>query len=793
MHNWNYTPDHPITLTLACDARLGPTTYFDDQIWEINLGNSEPPALTLQTTLGLRARSCRIFPRFIYNDQVLTDPASFYKPIKIHDYFPNYIKLSFMPFSCVNVSIEYWVPSSQAITGRMKISNSKHDPCSLQIEWAELLIPSGEGSIMSASEFGMTTVLSGQTAQLAPVFFLIGGAKPGKSPYPSLSLAYQIPAFGKQECSWVHATLAERNDSYETAKKIIKLNWDAEFSRIQRINSQELQIQTGKTDWDTAFALAQTLAYQLFLTSTPAIRSSSYVYARNPDNGYSSLKNGTDYNFLWNGQTVFDSYYLMNFVLPHSPELIRGLLENFLDTQNDKGEIDLKPGLGGQRSQILATPLLAKMALDWYEYGGDVEYLRLIYPKLRNFFVSWFSSSHDRDSDGIPEWDQVIQTGDVLALFSDSSHPHSSTEISTVESPDLLAYLYIEAKALTSIARLTDQLDEITQLESTAENLKSAIERSWNDQYASYLYRDRDAHVSTPTEIIGTLQGPGIMEVHRDFNLPIRPFILINTKGESTRPVQVFIHGTGANGTHRVENIPNYHVHWHMGVASTTSDYTYTSIEHIEVSGIKNDEMVIVRSVDLTSLDLSLLTPLWAGIPSSERAKILINLTIMNKKSFLSPFGLRTWLPETESDNYPDEFYGMHFPWMALIIEGMVQYGDRKKAAEVYSRMMKPVTQNIKKEMAFRQAYHCETGQILGAKNQLSGLVPCGLFLKIIGVTIVNQNEVKLSGHNPFPWPVTLKYRGLTIVREEKKTLVSFSDGQNITVDNDQSQVISIE
>ena len=127
MRNWQFTPEHPVSLTIAADARLGPTNYVNDQIWRVNLGNSDPPAVALETTFGLRARLCRIFPRFILNGQVVNDPAHFSHPITIQKYYPNYICLSFKPFSSINVRQEFWVPGSQVIAGRTKLTNTSHE------------------------------------------------------------------------------------------------------------------------------------------------------------------------------------------------------------------------------------------------------------------------------------------------------------------------------------------------------------------------------------------------------------------------------------------------------------------------------------------------------------------------------------------------------------------------------------------------------------------------------------------------------------------------------------------
>ena len=794
MQDWNFTPDHQITLALSADARLGPTDYTNDQIWELNFGNSEPPALSLQTTFGLRARICRIFPRFIFDGQVITNPEHFYHPITIHHYYPNYISISFKPFSCVNVIIEYWVPGSHAIAGRSKIINTIHETCQIQLEWAELLVPGTDGNRMASNEIGLTTILAGQTVNLNPVLFLTGGAQAGNSPYPSLNLSYDIPPHGEQESQWVHAALSDTNASFQLAKEIINTNWDAEFAHISRINSQQLEICTGNQDWNTAFYLAQTIAEQLILQPTRLCKSSSFVSSRNPDQGFSLLKDGTDYNHLWNGQTTFDTYYFKNFLLPRSPELLRGMLDNFFATQTPKGEIDWKPGLGGQRSQLLATPLLANMTWQYYEYTGDIQFLNNAFPKLLNFFFSWFTSAHDRDNDLIPEWDQSLQTGYEEHPQFSSTYPWSAgLEISTVESPDLISFLYRDCQSLISIAKLISIEEEIKRLESIADKLKSMVEQSWSDHFASYLYRDRDSHISSQTETLGELKGAGVIKIDKEFTQPLRPIIHFFSKKEGTHHVQIFIHGITTTGSHRIDHIPTNRMHWHLGSGYITSEYLYKTIEQIEVTGISDDVYVIAQSACLTCVDQTLLLPLWAGIPSEDKAKILINLTIMNKKRFLSPYGLRSSVDLPSLHDIPEEFFGIHLPYNSLIIDGLVRYGESKKAAVVFSRLMKAVVHSLKKDMKFRQFYHCETGKPLGAINSLTSLIPIGSFLEILGVKILNPTKVEISGSNPFPWPVTIKYRGLTVIQQEKKALIIFPDGQNISIDNNQTRTISIK
>ena len=42
MREWHLTSNHPLTLTLASDARLANADYVNDQIWELTLERFSP-------------------------------------------------------------------------------------------------------------------------------------------------------------------------------------------------------------------------------------------------------------------------------------------------------------------------------------------------------------------------------------------------------------------------------------------------------------------------------------------------------------------------------------------------------------------------------------------------------------------------------------------------------------------------------------------------------------------------------------------------------------------------------
>jgi len=386
----------------------------------------------------------------------------------------------------------------------------------------------------------------------------------------------------------------------------------------------------------------------------------------------------------------------------------------------------------------------------------------------------------------------VVQTGFEDTPFFSLHHPRSlGMDISSLESPGLCSYLYNECNSLIAIAKIINHNEPISKLEAYASNLKLMIEQSWNEQAAGYFYRDRDSHISSPGEEVGTIQGSGIIEINTNYPHPIRPIFFIESHQRVTHPTKIFIHGNGATGSHHVEQITPGQIHWHLGNGYVTGDYTYNTIEFIEVDGMHPDDTMVVKTVDYSITDQSLLFPLWAGILSKDRAKILVNLTIMNNKKYLGPFGLRTWIEFPKDNETLKENNGIFLPWAALILDGLVKYGERAKAAELFMRLMKSLSKGSHKNITLNRTYQNKADILFGAQNSLPTLIPQGLFLRILGLEIINPYTVEISGYNPFPWPVTVKYQGLIVIKQEKQSIIRFPDGQTHTVENDKLQRIN--
>ena len=790
MREWNLKAGDPLSLSLAADPRLGETSYTDDTIWELTLGGGDPPALALQTTYGLRATSLRIFPRFSENGQTVTDPASFVNPPHIHTFYPNFLRVNFSPLPGIDVQSAYWVPESHGLVGRLLVKNQSGTSRSLKVDIAVQLLPT-EGQRMAAMEMEAGNILTGTSGGIAPVVFLAGSPSAGSGSYPSLSTSMDLEGGEGKEIIWSHASLETVQDSFLHARSLTMRRWEAEVTRVELYNSGQVEIYTGNPDWDAALALSQKAALNLMIRNDGALPSPSFVLTRQPDQGFSPRGDGSDYNHLWNGQTPLDSYYLACLVLPSGASLVTGLLRNFLDSCGEDGFIDWKPGLGGQRSKLLATPILTNLAWKIYQVTEDKGFLEEFFEPLLGFVHSWFSPAHDRDNDGIPEWDHPMQAGaEDVPLFSRWNPWSKGVDIQTSESPALCSFLFKECQHLEEMAGILEREELILPLRSIKENLRTAVEMSWDEDQSTYHYWDRDTHLITPGSFLGESQGPGEIWIDQQFEYPVRILLRVETDGETTRRPVCYIHGHGISGQHRVEHLQGNQFKWYLGNASLTGELVYKDVEQIEVQGLDPKDKISVWTAGLDYLDQNLLLPLWAGIPDPSRAKALVENTLTNPTRYWRKFGVPA-CPIPPDEN-AQACTSIHLPVIQLLGEGLLAYGFRAEAAELVNRVMDAILSSLKQDKSFHRYYHADSGKGFGERNALHGLAPVGLFLDVLGVRPISSRKVALEGFNPFSWPVTIKYRGMTILRQKDKTVVVFPDGQTTTVTDPLPRIISL-
>jgi len=792
MRDWSLGPGDPLHLTLAADARLCKPDYVNDHIWEVELGTSDPPAISLYTTFGLRARSMRLFLRFTENNSTVTDPNTFVSKPSLRRFYPNFLTLDFVPLENLFVTAEFWVPESHAVAGRVLLTNKSNAMRQLKMEVCATLTPLDGQSIIPTQQ-QLVNILAGQTSGIAPVVFMTGGPKHGPGPHPSLMLDLELGTGSTRQLSFAEAALDTVAASFELARHSAARSWEAERTRIEMFDaSQVLDIRTGDPDWDAALAFSQKAAHALFFNGNEHLPKPSFVQARHADHGFSHKGDGTDHAPAWNGQSPLESYYLSN-ILPGAPQVTKHLLLNFLSTQNEDGEVDGKPGLAAQRGKLLAAPLLASLAWKYYQITQDEDFLAEVFPKLLKFFWAWFSPAHDRNRDGVPEWDHILQTGfDDNPIF-DVWHPWSQgLDISLVHSPSLEAMLYREAQSLAKIAKRLNKPDEETALVlAQAEKIKSSIEESWNARNSFYSYRDRETGLTSTGRTIAKKKGDGNMRPKFESETPVRLLIEIQTKNPAARRPEVEISEDFAKTEGEVETILGHQFQWRTGGLVATSQKLYLRVERVTVRGLDEKDRVNVKIIDTSGEDITLALPVWAGVPDKQKVNALIGRNVLTADRFDRPFGMPS-LPLSPDPEAEPVSMSVYLPWNQLIGEGMLAYGFRAEATRLTAHLMNAVIQNLKQNRAFYQRYHAEKGTGIGERNSLHGFAPVGLFMQALGVTILSSTRVKLAGRNLFPWPVTIKYKGLTIVRGMEQTVVTFVNGESAIVKDERPCTVEI-
>jgi hypothetical protein len=285
-------------------------------------------------------------------------------------------------------------------------------------------------------------------------------------------------------------------------------------------------------------------------------------------------------------------------------------------------------------------------------------------------------------------------------------------------------------------------------------------------------------------------KGPGvIIMTERKFSPPARLSIRIRRASEGDREPVVTLKGTNGQREAAEEILPAEQFRWSLQWGTGITREVYEKIASIEVQGVRKEDEVVVFALDYRHLDQTLLAPLWAGMPEAAEAERLVKKSIIHPNRFWRNFGLAACatIPDPEVKADCDSIW---IPWNCLVGDGLVEYGYAEAASELVGRMMDAVTASLHKSGAFRRHYDAHTGEGIGERNAVLGLPPMDLFLKALGVQIYSIWKVNLTGRNPFPWTVVVRFRGLEIRRRLDSTEVTFPNGETVIVETSEPTMV---
>ncbi|HEX3052477.1 MAG TPA: hypothetical protein VHP83_17580, partial [Aggregatilineaceae bacterium] len=586
---------------------------------------------------------------------------------------------------------------------------------------------------------------------------------------------------------WVLGGMPERDASLMVAHRWLNTeNWDAHIAAIEERAQTVPQIETGHADWDAALAWGQQIVLRSFFAPTGSLPNPSFVLTRKIGQGYAvSGTHPAGFGATWGGQTIPDALAISGTVAIAAPELAKGIVRNFIAVQHGDGTIDAKPGLDGQRAGVLAPPLLATLALAVYQNTGDKEFLAECMDGLRAFFERWFKPDLDRDRDGMPEWSKADQGAFVDSpTLAQNRRWSQGLDITTIETPDLAAYLVREASTLIRIAKLLNRPDDVKEIQGRLDEIEKQLDAMWHADSGTFRYRDRDTHRTPAGETIFEAKGDQAL---RDFTALVMPsrLILRVNGGMNYKPkVGCTIEGVDFNGKPANETVNADAFDWYRNSGAATTKTVWKEIKYLKFDGLSRVYNVQVGTVNLTRHDQALLMPLWTNTISKKQVEQTVAL-ISDPAMYWQEYGV-PGCPANDPAFDPMHLNGCGgmFPaWNERIAWALIEHGYIKEAAELFQRVIKAQVASLQKEQHFRAFYNSQTGEGLGDTDVISGVPSVGWFARLFGAHALGADQVIITGAYGFDEKMTWKQHGVSIQRDPNGTTIRFPSGHEAKLD----------
>lgn len=785
MRDWKLTAKDPLTLRFAADCRLSQTDYSDDQSWELALGLGQDAALSAQTQYGGRAGLARIVPLWVFDDRAIFETVGYAEPFTLRQFAPNYAKLTAKITATLAVTFELWVMDSHAVGGRFTLTNETAQPISVRLDLVPQIVREGRMPALKLMRIAenQKVISLGALANLYPILLLERSEKSDEvqASTPKLGAPLTVPGNGNTAIRWVHAGYSSLEASVREGQKWLSADWDAAIQQIDALSSSIPQFETGDPELDALLAFKAQTVLRSYLNPTGNLPYPSPVAARIPMRGFGS-RTGANHPSDWLGQTAQLLWLATPTTALIAPDLARGAIRNMLAIRGNDGWIDWKPGLGGQRSNMLAMPLLASTTWAIYEITEDAAFLTEVLPGLCAFFMRWFGADQDRDQDGVPEWSNLMHSGqEDHPIFNRFRRWSANAEISKAETPDLLALLSHEGAALLKIADVAG-VPLPTTIQERIAALRTPLQTLWKPERAQFAYRDRDTHQTPPVQTL--FRGKGDEWFSEGATLdPANRLLIRIIGGQSNVPqVTIRIEGVDGDGQPITETIPLSSFVWYFGMGTALSEHVFSRVNYLKVDGLSRVYQIEVETPDLSGHTLLNLLPLWAGAEPEQVTTLARQLGA----SWARPFGLPTSIADRFAVDHDNPTHQVTMLWNALLVDALLDHGLANEASVVIERLLAAEVRALRETHGFGSSYHAEDGHIVGnSPDDLNGIFPLHLVMKWMGVRVIDARRVWAGGAYTLARPIRVTQHGVTVTRSVNGTTVHFPTGYSKVVDGE--------
>ena len=725
---------------------LGGEKRFPSDLPQLNQGwvirqtaeNAPFPAVELlPETPGMKIQ---IFPRINDLSQPQIDSLPIDLTPELEGFSWDWIEFRHQPLQDLEVRTLYWAPDSGVICGESWINNLTDKKRVVVYDLLCFLQSQGAGNQIILEKIKGRPILTGCLGDQHLVLFLAGNPNVIEEPFPYLQNEISLSPYCEGKVHWICAKSDTKKTAQDLLESVFQLDWPGEISRRKVAHQSQIEITTGDPDWDVILALSQKQAQLLYhqITSREDHKTPPGVALR-----------------------PIQALMLFQSLENQTAEKIKKILDLIFKEGNQFALEGISPDQG------LTPPILSGELL-WqiHKSGFATEIWSKYLPTAAGWLEDWFSPDLDKDGDGIPE----VTHPSILDLAG------SDTSVAFRSASNFIPYPYLESSGLGAL--LYNDLCKIEGLAEVSgfnsnhhflekqETLLNFLRGSWNSENGEYQNRDSRSHEAVNGfNIINDLE-PGLNILRADFLQPVRIGIIHHRSTADRVPgeYRIICHGLDWHGNYRIEELSSVNFTWGDMFDLGISESIYSKLDYCILKGKSHKGKISLVAPSTANNDITQALPIWAGIVPDDQTRDIIENLLLDPERYWSPYGF---------SSYPDNGEpSTQLIWNLLLAQTLQEHGRSEQAAELIRRWMAVIIPAFIRSGCSFPGYGVNTGKGIGLKDSLESLFPVKFFLQVLGINFFQDGRFTIAGKNPFSWPVTLKYRGLIIIRGIDQTTI---------------------
>jgi hypothetical protein len=761
MREWNLRAGDPLSLFLAADARMSQPDYTDDQIWELKLSGGNPPAMAVESMLGLRLRGLRIFPVFLMGHDPISDPDRFYSPPTVKKFAPNYLQIRCAPISSMEVECEYWIPDSHSLAGRFSIRNIGAETTTGELWLASVLHSGEDGSPwqMEMSSRMRKPFLKCRAGNLFPVLGLSGEIEAVQLAYTALKTVFSVSAQVTKTITWAFAGLRSWEDGLTRMRTLLETQWEAVAARVELENASMPEIYTGNPDWDAVLAFSQVTAMQAVMHTSQDGPHPAVIVGRAPDRGYSLRGDGSDYPPSWRGASEAEIAHL----LPSLAWWRWDLAKNLIRFLVSKYRTLCSQAPKDKNSIVLPSPLIAQTVRGLLLRHPDSNFLNEIFFNICQLNESLYAYRHETGNPGRLRANVRNRRSLRIEMENGDVPMGGEFDFGKVDAPAHTTMWYAECSAMADLCwQQNDSAGEAAWTER-----KHAMQEALRSMWSGHRYRaiDRRTKCSTQGKRIASVLGSRRKTQRVAIQPPARLLVTCESR-EAQSTYYIWIAGKNDKGLACKEKIVSSRMRAKDGVARGETENIWAEIESWQVGGANLASHTFVDVLNLQEDDISHFLPLFAHAATAEMEDALWTRLI---KLYKTRYGL-VFQPKKSVGGRRDAASQSQIwiQWNEWMMQAAIEAKRPKLAWDVLRGIMDTVAQQLKMDNAFRTFYRPNRAGGIGIRNSFLGVVSIYFFMEALGMQLNGNQMVTADPYSIFPFPVEIKNKGQWILRQAK-------------------------